>query len=417
MSPIPWRSLVARLDPGDPRPYRGPFTRWPRTSDALLAAAMFVVSLLTVAASAVEDGRGLTTGSITDLAPAAVVLLAVAAGSLVERRRHPVGVAVFLAGVLIVWALAGFGDGQDIVLVIAMYSVGRYTADPRVGLATVVGVIAVSIAATAIDPSQRVDIVPAVIFGAGAWYVGRRVRNRGDYLALLRERARILEAEQQARARRAVVEERSRIARELHDVVAHQVSMMTVQAGAAKTIARDDPDAAIEAMGDVESAGRRALGELRHLLGVLRTESDGHGADDLGPQRGLADIPSLAESLRRTGAEVTVEISDPTVALPTAVDLSAFRIVQESLTNVVKHAGPEPKVEIRVDADDTGLDIEIVNTVGDTIGQVSDLPESGFGIAGMTERAVLLGGTLQAERRAPDRFVVEAHLPLGGPST
>ena len=119
---------------------------------------------------------------------------------------------------------------------------------------------------------------------------------------LLRERAERLEAEQQARARRAVADERSRIARELHDVVAHRVSMMTVQAGAAKTIARHDLDAAIDAMGDVESAGRRALGELRHLLGVLRP--DPADPEQLGPQLGLADIPALADQLTQTGADV-----------------------------------------------------------------------------------------------------------------
>ncbi len=404
-----WRSLLDRLDPGEPHPHRGPFARWPRTADALLAGLVFMLSWLAVTASNVEDGQGFSPGRMKDLAPPAVVLLAVAAAALMERRRHPVEVSALMAGLLVVWALAGYGDGQDIGLVVALYSVGRYAANHRLGLATVATVVGVSIVGTVIDPHQRVDVVPAVVFGLLPWYVGYRVRNRGDYLALLRERAKRLEAEQQARAQRAIAEERSRIARELHDVVAHQVSMMTVQAGAARTIARVDPDAAVEAMGDIERAGRRALGELRHLLGVLRPDGDdSDDAEDLGPQRGLADVPALVEGLRRTGAHVTLHMNAPPGGLPAAVDLSAYRIVQESVTNIVKHAGPAPTVAVTIGTDATGLTIEVENS---TDGLPPDLPPSGFGITGMKERATLLGGSLTAEPRNPDRFVVEARLP------
>ncbi len=242
--------------------------------------------------------------------------------------------------------------------------------------------------------------------------MGRRIRNRGDYLTLLRERAERLEADQQARARQAVADERSRIARELHDVVAHQVSMMTVQAGAAKTIARDDLDAAVDAMGDVERAGRQALGELRHLLGVLRPDTA--DADDLGPQPGLADITTLTEQLTHTGAEVTLTIADLPDDLPAAVDLSAYRIVQESFTNIIKHAGPDPTVDITVGLDDQGLAIDITNTTNATS---PGLPASGYGIVGMRERAHLLGGTLTARPLPPDHYRVQARLPLEpGPS-
>ena len=229
-------------------------------------------------------------------------MLAVAAAALLWRRSRPIAVTAFVMAIMIGWAIAGYGDGQDLALIVAIYAVGRYTTDHRHSLATLVAVIAVSILGTIIDTNQRIDIAPAVILAGLPWYLGRRIRNRGDYLALLQERAERLEADQHARARQAVADERSRIARELHDVVAHQVSMMTVQAGAAKTIARDDLDAAIDAMGDVERAGRQALGELRHLLGVLRP--DDPDGDDLGPQPGLADIPALADQLTHTGADV-----------------------------------------------------------------------------------------------------------------
>ena len=217
-----------------------------------------------------------------------------------------------------------------------------------------------------------------------------------------------LEADQYAEAREAVARERSRIARELHDVVAHQVSMMTVQAGAAKTVARDDADAAIDAKGDVEHAGRQALGELRHLLGVLQPDTaDGR---DLGPQPGLADIATLADQLAHAGAEVSLDIGRVTGRRSAAVDLSVYRIVQESLTNVIKHAGTDPVVDNKVDVDDVGLTTDVTNSVASTARP--DLPASGFGIAGMRERAALLGGTLTAERESPDRFHVHARIPL-----
>jgi signal transduction histidine kinase len=241
--------------------------------------------------------------------------------------------------------------------------------------------------------------------------VGRLVRNRGDYLALLRERAERLEAEQQARARQAVADERARIARELHDVVAHRVSMMTVQAGAAKTVARDDIDAAVEAMDDVEHAGRQALGELRHLLGVLRPDTA--DPDDLGPRPGLADVATLTDELAHTGADVTLTVDgldgDLLDDLPAAVDLSAYRIVQESLTNVVKHAGPDPTVDVTITRHDERLAIDITNTTGSASPR---LPMSGFGIAGMRERATLLGGSLTAGPQLPDTFRVHADLPV-----
>lgn len=310
---------------------------------------------------------------------------------------------------MIVWAVVGYGDGHDLALVVALYSVGRYVVDQRWSVAAVAAGGLVSLAVSLIDADQRIDIVPVVLLTLLPWYVGRRVRNRGDYLALLRERAERLEAEQHAEARQAVAAERARIARELHDVVAHRVSMMTVQAGAAKTIAGDDLDAAVEAMGDVERAGRQALGELRHLLGVLRPEVA--DSDDLGPQPGLAGIGALADELARTGARVHVGVDVESIPgdLPVAVDLSAYRIVQESLTNIVKHAGPEPAVDVTIGVDGNVLAIDIANTVD---AESPGLPVSGYGVVGMRERAHLLDGTLVANRQADGRFRVVARLPL-----
>ncbi|MCP5031490.1 MAG: sensor histidine kinase [Actinomycetia bacterium] len=400
----PWRSW---FDPVEPHPYHGPFTRWPRSTDGALAVVVFMSSLIAVAASALDDAEEFTIARIGDRPTPGFILLGLAAAALLWRRRRPIAVTTFVLVIMIGWAIAGYGDGQELALIVATYSVGRYTTNHHHSLATLAAVIVISIIGTIIDTNQRIDIAPAVILAGLTWYLGRRIRNRGDYLALLQDRAEGLQAEQHARARQAVAEERARIARELHDVVAHRVSMMTVQAGAAKTIARADLDSAIDAMGDVERAGRQALGELRHLLGVLRPDTE--DPNDLGPQPGLADITALTDQLTRSGADVTLMIDDLPDDLPAAVDLSAYRIVQESLTNIIKHAGPGPTVHLTIGLDDLGLVVDITNTTNTA---PASLPPSGYGIAGMSERANLLGGTLTAKPQPPNQYRVQAHLPL-----
>jgi len=204
-----------------------------------------------------------------------------------------------------------------------------------------------------------------------------------------------------------VAEERSRIARELHDVVAHRVSLMTVQAGAAKTVANTDPAAALLAMQAVEQAGREALDELRHLLDVLRPDS---GNTALGPQPGIADLPRLAAQLDEAGISVKMDVSGIPDGLPARVDLFVYRIVQESLTNVLKHAGDAPLPSVLV----TGRAGEIAIEVTDHGRGATILPGSGHGVIGMRERALLLGGTLDAGPVPNGGWRVKAILPTGG---
>jgi signal transduction histidine kinase len=244
----------------------------------------------------------------------------------------------------------------------------------------------------------------------GAWYVGRRLRLR-------QERAGQRLREQAAEAHRVVVEERTRIARELHDVVAHRVSLMTVQAGGAKAVAAQDPQAALQAMGAVEEAGRQALDELRHLLGVLRPETG--DVDDLGPQPGLADLPRLVEQTRRAGVDVALATDRLPATLPARMDLFAYRIVQEALTNVLKHAGPGARAEVRLGTDRSAIVIEVLDDGGDGAAVVpgpngTGADARGHGVVGMRERALLLGGSLDAGPRAEGGFRVVARLPVGG---
>ncbi|CAJ1412135.1 unnamed protein product [Effrenium voratum] len=269
-----------------------------------------------------------------------------------------------------------------------LYSVGRYTNNDRWSFLAIGCAVLLSGTGELIKAEPWPVVGGALLMPFFIWYTGRRTRTRGDYMRLLQDHARHLEREQAYEARRAVTDERTRIARELHDVVAHRVSMMTVQAGAAKTVAAQKPEVALKAMEAVEVAGREALDELRHILGVLRPDPDG---DDLGPQPGLADVPLLIEQVQKAGLNIELKMVPP-APLPARVDLSAFRIIQEALTNVLKHAGPEAPTDVTLFAKNGWITIQVTN-LGDNEGP---FPQSGFGIAGMRERAELLGGSLKA---------------------
>jgi signal transduction histidine kinase len=409
-------AIVNRTALPAPRGFRGPFTRWPRAADAVLAIAVLLATVFLV------DGPGdaIVIRPIGDVPVAALLVFAVAGAALYWRRRAPL---VVLGVAVIAWATtlgSGYADLGG-VAIIALYSAGRYATDDRWGRVGVAAAIAVVIVDGLTDPAPWGEAVLGGVVMFVAWYVGRRLRLRG-------ERAAQLLREQAAEARRIVTEERTRIARELHDVVAHRVSLMTVQAGAAKAVAAEDPEGALQAMGAVEEAGRQALDELRHLLGVLRPETD---LDGLVPQPGLVDLPRLVEQIRGAGLDVSLATDGVSAQLPARVDLFAYRIVQEALTNVLKHAGPGAHTEVRLGTDRSGIVIEVLDDgkgseppsaaagpfrpaespVGDRQDRRSG---SGHGIVGMRERALLLGGTLDARPRPGGGFRVVAHLPTGG---
>jgi signal transduction histidine kinase len=343
-------------------------------------------------------------------------VFAVAGAALYWRRRAPVRVLItVLAG----WTvLAGvdllLGGGHELDLgwmtIIALYSIGRYATMDWWGHAAAVGatLAMVNVSGLANPNPWWEEAVWGTIFLSGVWYVGRRLRSRQQRAAeLLRERA--------AEARRIVAEERARIARELHDVVAHRVSLMTVQAVGARAVAAEDPEAARQAMGAVEEAGRQALEELRHLLGVLRPPAE---RDELGPQPSLADLPRLIAEIRRAGVDVTLVTEALPDGLPARTDLFAFRIVQEALTNVLKHAGPGARAEVRLRTDRRAIVVEVYDNGRGAAavpapGAASN-GSGGHGIIGMRERALLLDGDLRAEPRPEGGFRVVAHLPIEG---
>lgn len=373
---------------------RGPFTRWPRTADAVLAAFVLLGSLFIVD----TPGEALVLRSPRDIPAGALVLITITCGALAMRRSRPLLVlAVTVAGgavtTLLYWDISA-------AAIVALYAVGRYVEDLRwnsVGLAAVLCLIGAS---NAIDDKPWSETGFALLFTVVIWYTGRWVRSRA-------ERAEQLERERAAEAERIAAAERARIARELHDVVAHRVSLMTVQAGAARTVAADDPEAAVAAMEAVEKTGRQALDELRHLLEVLRPDDD---ASARAPQPGVADLPRLIEQFGQAGIDVSLTMETVGGELPARVDLSTYRIVQEALTNVLKHAGSGAKAAVRLGRENGEVVVEIVDD-GDA---ATILPGSGHGIVGMRERAQLVGGTLDAGPRAGGGFGVVARLPIAG---
>jgi signal transduction histidine kinase len=332
------------------------------------------------------------------------------------RRRHPVGVlaTVAVSSLILELALGDPANGKQysfevfVAWLIAAYSAGAYTEGRRHRLAVAIGVLtavvwlAWSYAAGASDENT----VPSVFFAAVAWLGGRSMRRRQQLVDLLGDRAQRLEREREDRIRATVAQERARIARELHDVVAHSVSVMVVQAQAGPRLV-GDRDRTVDAFEAIESSGREALVELRRLLGILRTADDELA---IGPQPGLGSLTSLVEQLREAGLAVDLEFEGEQAQLAPGVDLAAFRIVQEALTNTLKHAG---RAGARVVVRYTALDVEL-EIVDDGGGSAATVNGSGHGLIGMRERTALYGGRLDAGPRPGGGFAVRATLPLAG---
>jgi signal transduction histidine kinase len=334
------------------------------------------------------------------------------------RRRAPLAVlAAMLAWFacmvsVVITKTAGSPLTAVIALGIAFYTVGAHTSGRRslagcaAGLA---GLIAIDVGTGGVF--QTSGVRPAVwLLMAFAWLVGREIRRRRIEMRELRARAVELEHEREERLRVAAAEERSRIARELHDVVAHSVSVMVVQSQAAQRVLANDVDATRDVLESIETTGRQALTELRRLLGLLR-EHDGRPA--LEPQPSLQYLDELLTQIRDAGLAVELRVEGTPMPLPQGVDLSAYRIVQEGLTNTLKHAGAD-RVSVLVRYAPSELQIEIADD-----GRSDPQPNAngdGHGLVGMRERVALYGGELRAGRGDHGGYVVRARLPLGAGS-
>jgi signal transduction histidine kinase len=366
----------------------------PFASDAVLA---FVLAALVL--SEVFTSKGYLTGSNWVYVPVAVLMTV----PLAWRRRAPLVVVVLVMGAFAAQSLildpTPTPDVELIPALIAVYSVAAHGERwfPWVGGG--VGIVAGLIWLGLDD-----FLLPIVMFG-GAWFAGRLVQKRQLYAQAFAERARVLERERDANARVAAAEERVRIAREMHDVVGHSVSVMVVQAGAERLALGEERPATREALLAIERTGREALAEMSRLLGILRTDGEGLA---LAPRPSLAHVYALVQTVRDAGVPVELRVEGEQTELAPGVDVSAYRIVQEALTNVVKHAGPA-RASVVVRYGHRAVEVEITDDGRQAVN--GNMP--GYGLAGMRERAELHGGTLEAGARSEGGFAVRARLPLG----
>jgi signal transduction histidine kinase len=385
----------------------------PLVADGLLAGLLAAVSLVTLWYVWDEcEGDCDPPGIAVGLALATTL-------PLVWRRRHPLTVGL-VSG--LATAAYGFARYPDLAMPIAigglvgMYSVAAWGGRRAAVISGWVAVVVVVIVVTL--PRADSDVVDAAFVSltlAGAWVLGDRARVQRALAAELAERAARLERERAADARRAVAEERTRIARELHDVVAHHVSMMVVQAEAGPVAVERDPTRAAGAFEAIAATGRQALVEMRRLLGVLR--GDGEPAPSLAPQPGLAQLPSLVEQVGRAGLEVELVMEGAEAALPPGIDLSAYRIVQEALTNALRH-GASGQARVLVRYGERDLVLQIHNGVESAPGRRQGDPDrqdrrSGRGLLGMKERVRVFGGELRAGPEPDGSFTVTARIPIG----
>lgn len=395
--------------------------RWlrehPRAADGMLAGAVVALS---VAIHLVGSGLG----DVLELQEPTWWTLLLVLGASVPvawRRTFPISAAFVIVVAQSAMEVARVEGTGWLGLIIALYSVGAHSDHPRRSLAAV-GLLA-AIGALLASGVIFDEIGPGTVIGTGAVVVaallfGDNVRRRRQHLDDLAERAERAEREQELRARERVRDERSRIARELHDVVAHSVSVMIIQAGAARRSLPDRPDDAVAMLHEVEGSGRRAMDELRRVLGVLRADdSDGDGDGDgeslvLGPQPGLDDLPRLVAD--DPDLPVTLRIDPAARTLPSGVAVSVFRLVQEALTNVRRHAGPVEHVAVTIAIDPTmdGGTLEVI-VDDDGRGAAGETGSDGFGIAGMHERVHALGGEVTAGPRRGGGWRVHARVPVG----
>jgi signal transduction histidine kinase len=382
--------------------------------DRLRAAGPWVLDgLLALAASAV--GLSLLASALpfdpgSPRAWAAYLVLLAHTLPLAVRRRWPLAV--------LVWALAtgaAFAAvGPSLVPLSFTILIYVYTAAAhcrrQISLAGLAATEALLLVVWLARPRSIGDAGTLVIDGllmVAAWWLGDGTRRRLEAVAAAQQRAAELERARGELARRAVTEERLRIARELHDVVAHSMSIIAVQSGVGAHVLDSQPEEARKALAAVEATSRQALVEMRRLLGVLRQEAEPRGS--LAPAPGLAELEALAAEVARAGVRVEVRIEGTPAELPAGLDLTAYRIVQEALTNVVRHAGPSTaRVVVRYGPGQVA--VEVVDD-----GKGGDPGEGGHGISGMRERAALYGGTLEAGPLPGGGFRVAATLPLEEP--
>ena len=380
-----------------------------RILDAGVAVVLFAFMVFELAVNKMVTGEN-ASGALAYLLAALITL------PFAVHRRYPVAALAVSTWAVVLYSLGRFTAFPGYALFVLLFGVSLHSDRRRSAAALGAVVVALSVALI-MQPSGVVTTstwISTLLAVAVAWLSGENLRSRRVQVSVLQDRARRLEHERESQARQAVGEERLRIARELHDVVAHSMSVIAVQAGVANHVIDSRPELARQALATVETYTRSALVEMRRLLGVLR-QGDEPSAS-LTPAPGLSEVADLVEQFREAGLTVDLRLDGkPDLdGVPDGVDLSAYRIVQEGLTNVLRHGGPEAKVIIAYRADAVQIEISDNGRGPDHEPAVADAGRgAGHGLIGMRERVSIFGGTLVAEERPGGGFRLAATLPFG----
>jgi signal transduction histidine kinase len=373
----------------------------PALSDALVAAIAFALTLAQVAGAH---------GATRDIDALGVALAAAACLPLVARRRAPLAAFVLCTAASATLSGLGYGFGLPIGPTIALFFVAldERTRAHVVRTATVIlALFAIHLAASTVPHSgfPTTAILSGVVVWGGTWMIGDQIRLLRRRRVENEERLQRVERETARERRLAAAEERTRIARDLHDSAAHAINVILVQAGAARLLQQRDPGAAQAALTTIEDVARETIGEIDHLVRGLREDN---GSAAVEPPTGLAALDTLVNRYRAAGLPIDLDTAGDTRPLPRRLDQAAYRIIQESLTNAARHGNGAAKVAIHYGG--TQLELTVSNSVpaaGDT-----EPTGGGHGILGMRERASLLGGTL-ATGHSAGTFTVRAQLPYG----
>ncbi len=376
---------------------------WADLMLAIVAVVVIAISMVTQVDSKYKD-----------MTPLVGTILSATGLALLLRRSRPLTGLVLAATPVAIFTCLDYDvAGASVALLLSIYAVGAYgkRVQSLLGLAYVLGIILLVwlVGTPEFDSGQALQTW--AIFTA-AWMVGESMATRRKYLASLEERAALLEADRERKAEQAVIDERRRIAQELHDVVAHAMSVIAVQAGVGAHVIDANPAEARKSLVAIEATSREALKEMRRMLGVLREEGDARGLLTAGPKQG--EVDALIASVEAAGVPVTLRFEgEVNRSIPASVRLNGFRVLQEALTNVVKHAGKASAV-VTVGRNPGIAWVEVVDDGRGLSAQPSS-DGTGVGLAGMRERVALFGGRLEAGPRPGGGFRVAAYFPFEDP--
>jgi signal transduction histidine kinase len=398
LATIEWvRDLIRRLRSIDPH-----------AVDALLALGFTAAALWTVAERVGGDD------AFRDDDFFGIGLLLLQTLPIAARSVAPLGaliVSVAAISLHIGIGYEGVPAGTFAALVI-LYSVASLTDIRQAILGALITAAGITVYFTTDrgEPGLTPAVTTYAMYAAG-WGLGIYMRSRREYTNVVEERASLLERDREVRAREAVADERARMARELHDIVGHALNLIVIQAGGAQRVFESRPELARDSLASIESAGRQALSDMERMVGILRASEEDDRA--LTPQPGLSQVDSLAAQVSEAGLPVEVAVEGRRTELPPSVDLSAYRIIQEALTNSLKHAdATSAKVAIRYGA--SALELEITDD-GRGVPSRPSGEQKGRGLIGMRERVALFGGELSLGQRPEGGFRVYARLPLEAP--